>query len=27
MLYSFTNGLSCLTNLCETAAYMPHSPK
>jgi hypothetical protein len=27
MLYSFTNGLSCATNLCESAAYMPRSPK
>jgi hypothetical protein len=26
-LYSFNNGLSCATNLCEGAAYSPGSPK
>jgi hypothetical protein len=26
-LYSFNNGLSCATNLCEGAAYNPGSPK
>lgn len=25
MIYSFNNGLTCATNLCETAAYLPAS--
>jgi hypothetical protein len=27
MLYSFNNGLSCVTNLCEAAAYMPNGQR